>query len=80
MCVCGIFVAVSVGMFVLALHFVHFVAFPCIILTKQNMPRHSVNVISLRRKQKVLFVDEVHEDAPIEEVKEASTGFSVQTK
>ena len=44
------------------------------------MPRHSVNVISLRRKQKVLFVDEVHEDAPIEEVKEASTGFSVQDK
>lgn len=44
------------------------------------MPRHSVYVISLRRKQKVLFVDEVHEDAPIEEVKEASTGFSVQTK
>ena len=35
--------------------------------------------ISLRRKQKVLFVDEVHEDAPIEEVKEASTGFSMPT-
>ena len=38
---------------------------------KSRMDSRGV-VIDSERKQKVLFVDEVHEDAPIEEVKEVA--------